>query len=245
MPPPSGGGVLAMPSVVEPARPPLHDNSRLTPNVHAPPGVLTETFARSGSNKRVTRGNGEAPSFTEAASFGVEKAGEEGGAASADLRVSTPTGDGGASDLSLWVTIRGLEDAKELGGFSSCSPASSLTPLTVLGADSENGGRSIAGGVSGAEVDVADDDASSVGGRGREDGAGVSESLPLLAGGKGGGVRMSGESSGGKSGSVESLDYVSGPGGRGEEPAWKAFVRALWGLLDFCRPRGGDVQDDY
>lgn len=209
------------------SKPPLHEN-RVTPNVHAPPGVPTETVA---GGKRVPRGR---ETFSaEATYFGAGRAGRE-DSAGAELRVSTPTGDGSASDLSLWVTIRKLEDAKEMGGFSSCSP-STLTPLTVLGTDLETDGGTAAG-VTGAEFGVASGHGG-VGGRGRAGGAGVGESLPLLGGG--GGARVSGGSNGETAGYAEWREDVGGPGGEVAEAPWRAMLRVLWGLLDFCRPCPG------
>lgn len=63
----------------------------------------------------------------------------------AKLRVCTPTGDGGASDLSLWVTLRNLEEEEREGkaaGGGARRPFLSLSPVTAgHPKDSVGGGR--------------------------------------------------------------------------------------------------------
>ena len=56
------------------------------------------------------------------------------------LRLGTPTGDGGASDLSLWITLRRGEEAdKGAGGDYSSSPGFTCSPApTAVGSDLED-----------------------------------------------------------------------------------------------------------
>lgn len=68
-------------------------------------------------------------------------AGQATGEEGVKLRVSTPTGDGGASDLSLWITLRGGEaavDKGEGGDFSISPPLTSSPAPTAVGSDLED-----------------------------------------------------------------------------------------------------------
>lgn len=156
-------------------RPPLHGNGYGTGfRGHAPPGVRvgetasTATAASVASTRTagasLSAGGGSATSSggksredsARSSSFCDQGAarrrssqgegGMGGAGGEAKLRVCTPTGDGGASDLALWVTLRDLEEeggggkAARSGAFR---PFSSLSPVTAAtrGEESVGGGR--------------------------------------------------------------------------------------------------------
>ncbi|CAM9106855.1 unnamed protein product, partial [Ectocarpus fasciculatus] len=142
-------------------RPPLHGNGGGFMG-HVPPGVRVVGGTATGKLPGVVPSGGagdgggalagEAPAGRRdrAASSSVCSEGEAGAARAGEgkLFVSTPTGEGDASDLSLWVTTRGSEDgggeeAVTAGDGSALSvpspPSVRLSPVAVRSLEDDPG----------------------------------------------------------------------------------------------------------
>ena len=114
------------------------------------------------------------------------------------LRVCTPTGDGGTSDLSLWVTLRDLEEAEATaraaaGGGGRARPFLSLSPVTPAGhaRNSAGGGRFSSSSAGGGEEAVSSGGAAKSGSEAVEEGGGRDATVGVLSSedpGSGGGT---------------------------------------------------------
>lgn len=179
----SDGSAAATTAVAEDSRPPLHGNTDGFRG-HAPPGVSvvettsTAAAAAVASTPGVSySAGGSVGGMSREDSVGSSAGGRgratlpppppssqgEGGTAGtrgeAKLRVCTPTGDGGTSDLSLWVTMRNLEGGGEgerraAAAEGGARPFSSLSPVAATHAKDivVGGGRFSSSSASDEEV---------------------------------------------------------------------------------------------
>lgn len=248
------------------SRPPLHDDNGSAVNVHLPPGVRVDLLSKTASGRGSSGTGGRESSVGDGGStsgredstgsassaVGLRAGGRakmrrvRSGKASSKLRVSTPTGDGGPSDLSLWITLRdsepGEEGGKQDGGeeaeegvarvIEAVSTQSPLPPVPSPSASLSMIGL-VADDIGNATSEETWIDTVSFGtdeGRGEERNPLVSKPQQVEV------VHQLSE----RETAEESVEAWNAAQGAEGYHGWQAIMTALRGMVDLCRPPSGD-----